>query len=37
MPTHYHLLLRSMRGQLSPAVGWLQSEYARAGIALRSG
>ena len=28
MPTHYHLLLRSMRGQLSPAIGWLQSEYA---------
>lgn len=28
MPTHYHLLLRSRRGQLSPAIGWLQSEYA---------
>jgi REP element-mobilizing transposase RayT len=29
MPTHYHVLLRSMRGQLSAAVGWLQSEYAQ--------
>jgi putative transposase len=29
MPTHYHLLVRSMRGQLSGAAQFLQSQHAR--------